>query len=342
MTVRHRGSDAPSVWVLADDRAGNRSQALGVAEALEWPFAVREIAYGALAQLPNIVLGRTLAGLARESRAALAPPWPDLVIAAGRRTAPIARAIRKRSGGRAFLVQLMDPQSGASDFDLIAIPGHDRHPVRPNVIATIGAPHRMTQAVLARAAERWRQRFAALPRPRVALLVGGSTRTGGFTEAMAQTLGAAASRLAAEAGGSLLVSTSRRTGAAAAGLIRAIGVPAHVYRWGDAGDNPYAGYLALADAVIVTGDSMSMCTEACATRVPVYIYAPEGFASEKHGRLHRDLFAKGYARPLPERLEAWTHPPLNPADEVAGEIRTRLSVPACRKGQDDVQPHDSA
>lgn len=328
MTKHDARATAPvaRIWVLADDRPGNRAQCLGVAEALALPFEVRHLAYGPLARVPTILSGASFRGLTTGSRAALAPPWPDVVIAAGRRTAPVARAI-KRQHGAAVLVQIMDPGGGLGDFDIVAVPRHDRRAPRPNVLETVGAPHRLTLAVLEQARTDWAPRFASLPSPRIAVIVGGATRSRPFTANMACDLGQAASALAEESGGSLLVSTSRRTGdAAAAALEAALRVPSRVYRWDQGGDNPYFGYLAVADAVIVTGDSMSMCTEACAATVPVYIFAPPGFAAGKHARLHEDLFALGYARPLGDRpgFETWTHPPLNPAAAVAEAIRNRL------------------
>lgn len=313
----------PRIWVLADDRAGNRSQALGVSERLGPPVRVQEIRYNARAALPNRLLGASFLGLLAESRQALVPPWPDIVVAAGRRTAPAARAIRRRSGGRTFLVQIMDPGAGRDEFGLIAVPRHDRLAPAANIVTIVGAPHRVTPAALAAAAAEWAPRLAHLPRPWGAVLVGGSTRRRPFTAAMAGDLAAAVSAQARAAGGSLLVSTSRRTGAAADALVSALAAPAHVYRWGDGGDNPYLGYLALADAVVVTGDSVSMCSEACATTAPVTIYAPPGHIGRKHRRLHRALFELGYARPLGNGA-ATAHPPLDDAAVVAAEVRRRL------------------
>ncbi|MFQ5617784.1 MAG: mitochondrial fission ELM1 family protein [Rhodospirillales bacterium] len=315
----------PAVWLLIDDRAGNRSQCLGVAEALGLKFEVRGLEYTAAGALPHGFLGASFFGLTRKSRAELAPPWPDLVIAAGRRTAPVARRIKRLNGGATYLVQIMDPGStGIDEFDLIAAPRHDRIAERPNVMRITGAPHRITPARLAAAEAEWRGRLAGLPRPWIALIVGGSTRRRTFTDAMARDLGRTASAMAADAGGALLVTTSRRTGAAAQALLGEIAVPNHVYTWGDEGENPYYGYLAVADAVIVTGDSVSMCSEACATTGPVYIYAPKALSTAKHARLHRELFEKGYARPLAGRLETWTHAPLNPAGDVARAVRERM------------------
>jgi len=310
-----------TVWVLLDDRAGNRSQALGVAEALALPFSERELVYGPLARLPNSLLGATFGGLTGESRGELQPPWPDLVIAAGRRTAPVARAIKLASGGTTRLVQIMDP--GPGDFNLIMQPSHDRPIPGNNVLRLIGAPHRLTDAVLAEARETWAGRFDDLTTPRLALIVGGSTRRRRFTADMARELAAKASELAAGAGGSLLVTTSRRSGDVADILIDGLTVPYSAYRWGDNGENPYIGYLALADAIIVTGDSVSMCSEACAAGCPTYIYAPAGLITPKHARLHETLYAAGYARPLGDRIHEWSHAPLLPAIDVAEDIRRR-------------------
>lgn len=122
-----------------------------------------------------------------------------------------------------------------------------------------------------------------------------------------------------------MISTSRRTGRAAEeALLQEITVPNTIFRWGQEGANPYRGYLALADAIVVTGDSVSMCSEVCATEAPVYIYAPTALTTEKHARLHRLLYHNGYARPLSGDWSMWTHPRLNSANKVAEAIRSRL------------------
>ncbi len=321
------GGSQPSIWALLDDRAGNRSQCLGVAESLGLRFETRDLQYTVAAALPNVVMGASFAGLTAGSRAHLAPSWPDVIVAAGRRTAPVARRIKRLNGGHTFLTQIMYPgAAGAGEFDLIAAPRHDERPGSPGLIHTTGAPHRLTPARLEEAARQWQERLADLPRPRVALAVGGSTRRRRFTGDMARELGRTANDVTADAGGSLLVSTSRRTGEAADTLIGQISVATHVYRWGDSGDNPYLGHLGLADAIIVTGDSVSMCSEACAGTGPVYIYAPDALTITKHARLHKELFEKGYARPWDGTLETWSHPPLNAAGDIAQAVRKRLGL----------------
>lgn len=317
------------VWVLADDRPGNRRQALGVAEALGWPFAVKEIRYGPLGGLPNVLLGASFAGLSGDSRNGLAPPWPDIVLGAGRRVAPVARAIKRLSGGHTFAVQIMDPGRFAFwDLDLIAVPNHDRAPPGPNVFFITGAPHQVRPDMLAEAAVAWRGRLAHLPKPRIAVLIGGRAKGRALAGAAMEDLANRIEAFAQRARGSLLITSSRRTDPAALNaLLARVSVPRHVHRWGDAGENPYPGFLALADAVVVTGDSMSMCSEACASGAPVYIFARDEFVTPKYARLHRELYDLGFARPLTDQATAGRKdgPRLNAAEAVAAEIRKRLA-----------------
>ncbi|HEY9079902.1 mitochondrial fission ELM1 family protein [Magnetovibrio sp.] len=319
------------VWLLIDDRAGNRSQVLGVARALGLPFEIKNIEYTAAAALPNYMLMASFSMLTQSCRVNLAAPWPDIVIAAGRRTAPVARRIKELSKGRTYLVQVMHPGStGEDDFSLICVPRHDGMGEAENRFTMTGAPHGVTAESLAEAMQKWGGTFDHLPSPRIALIVGGDTKRKKFTPDMARELGAQAAKLARDAGGSLLVTTSRRsTPEATAALIDALGdVPANVFKWGDDGDNPYMAYLALADHIIVTGDSVSMCSEACATGRPVYIFAPKKMIAHKHAKLHQDLYAQGFARTFDgvDSLQDWSHAPLNAAFEVADELRKRLGL----------------
>ena len=318
----------PHILVLADDRAGNVSQALGVAEALGQPFAVLEVRYDQRGGWHNLLRGASLRGIAAETRSKLDDLRPALVIAAGRRTAPLARWFKHHRGSR--LVQVMDPGwPGRGDFDLIAIPRHDDAPAGTNVVLTVGSCHRASPQRLAAARSEWEARLAALPRPYVAVLVGGATKDYAFDPQSARQLTRQVADLAKSLGGSVLATTSRRTGAEIEQII-ADGVPEprFLHRWAEGGDNPYLGFLAMADVLVVTGDSMSMCSEACANGGPVYIFAPPGMVKRKHARLHDLLYRLGYARPLGDGALGegggnWSHPPLNAAVDVAGIIRAK-------------------
>lgn len=324
-------TDNADIWVLTDDRPGNATQAVGVAETLGQPFVEKRLTYDRLAGLPNLVRGATRVGLSPAARAGVqGPPWPRLVIAAGRRTAPVARWIKRQADIKVYLAHLMNPgRAGAADFDLIALPNHDcRVPAgdAANVLRITGAPHRFSAAVQHRAAAAWAESLSGLPRPFIALVVGGATHRRPFPSAVAADLGARVAALARSVGGSVLLATSRRTGPEAeAALIAAIPEPRATFLWSRGGDNPYFGYLALADGVVVTGDSASMCSEACATPGPVWIAADPEITAPKHRRLHHELYRLGYARPFTGAFETWTHPPLNAAADVAAAIHLLLA-----------------
>lgn len=264
----------PHVWVLLADRAGGNGQLLSLAQALGWPFEAKTMAYNALNRCPNLFLGASLAAVRRDAAQSLRPPWPDLVIGASRRSVPVARWIRARSGGRTKLVHLLHAMAPLDLFDLVITTPQYRLPERPNVLHLAAVLNRIDGARLAEAAERWRPRLQALPRPWTALFVGGNSATYRLDRATAASLGARAGARVAAAGGSLLVSTSPRTPADAAdALIAGIGCPSHVYRWRpNDPDNPYHGYLGLADRFLVTVDSASLVVEACLTGKPVEVF----------------------------------------------------------------------
>lgn len=318
----------PLIWVLEDPRAGTAAQALGIADRLGLPYRILPLQWSRAARLPWP--WPSLSGLTAEARAALlaaavpdgpaptggraAHRWPDLVISAGRRAAPVARWLA-RHGART--VHCMRPGWGAGGFDLLVIGRHDRPKPRRNVLPILGACHRLSPAILAEARQRWAA-FESLPSPRIALLVGGPVQGEGLDPALAARLVPAILRRFPDA--TILASTSRRTGAAAAAAIGTSleGLPHRLFRWGDTWPNPYAGFLAWADAVVVTGDSVSMLSEACATGMPVLIATQE---AGRHKLLAESLISAGRAAMLEGSDTVRPGAPLDESGRVAVEIR---------------------
>jgi mitochondrial fission protein ELM1 len=265
---------APRVWVLTGNKAGDNSQVLALAEALGWPFEVKQFVYKKHEIVPNLLLRTTIAGIDKRYSSPLEAPWPDLVLSAGRRNEPIARWIKRQSPESTRIVHVGRPWSSLDCFDLIVTTPQYRLPVRPNILHNETPLHRVTKDRLAREAARWQERLRHLPRPFTAVVIGGSSGPYTFDHGAAERLAREASALAAKTGGSLLLTTSARTPLATLETLEHnITVPAHLFRWAKgAEDNPYFAFLGLADKIVVTGDSMSMLAEACFTRKPVYIF----------------------------------------------------------------------
>lgn len=327
------------LWVLTDDKPGHTAQSLGVAEKLGLPFVEQRVQLGALGGLPNFFLPRSLWRLSAATRAALTSPnpdsgpdlGPDVVIAAGRRLAPVSLYI-KQCHPSAKLVQIMWPAgSPAQAFDCIAVPAHDRASDAPNVLRLPLTPHRLTQATLARAVSEHAALWQDRPRPFTTLLVGGDSKYIRYQAADYRHLLEQSLALAGE--GTLLITTSRRTGDAffdeAARLLPG---RAHVlYQYGDAAPNPYLGFLAAASRVVVTGESVSMLSEACFTGVPVFLFNPLSGVSPKHSAFQRSIVARGLATPIGSQLPAIPYQPpqedapsLDAAQTLADYIRTHL------------------
>ncbi len=326
-------TDAPatgSCWVLTDGKPGMENQCLGLAEALGIAPALKRIAPRfPWSILPPHLWLSPLSAPGQEGDS-LEPPWPDLLIATGRQTVAPALAIRKASGGRTFCVQIQNPTTGCDRFDLLAIPAHDRID-GPNVIATDGALHRVTPEKLAEGAGRLASRLPPLPRPLVSVLIGGSNAHYKMTEAVARRIAASLRRLCDDHGAGLAITASRRTGAANGTILRdalanAIGT-GNVWFWDGSGENPYFGLLGIGDILAVTADSVSMVSEACSTRKPVYVIELEG-GSAKFARFHERLYARGITRPFDGTLETWTYEPLEDTPRVAAEVRRRMAARA--------------
>jgi hypothetical protein len=265
---------APKVWAILCYREGDNSQILALADALGWPYEIKRLAYRKLGYLSDVRRGSTLAGIDPAGSSPLGAPWPDLVISAAMRNEPVCRWIQRQAGKPVRYVHIGRPWARLRWFDLVVTMPEFRLPIRANVLNNGLSLTRITDAALAEAAALWSPRFAHLPRPHIAVLVGGYGGPYALGLDTARRLARVASTAARREGGSLLVTTSHRTRPAAADALEAaIDVPAHIHRWRpQASDNPYRGYLALADSFIVTCDSASMLTEACATRKPVYMF----------------------------------------------------------------------
>ncbi|MHB1302133.1 MAG: mitochondrial fission ELM1 family protein [Acidiphilium sp.] len=303
--------------VLCTDLAGLRSQALGLAEAAGFATDSRIIAPKRPWNLFSPMLWPD--PRCAIAPAALAPPDGDLLIGAGGAAARLLATLR-RPDLPAVVIQ--HPRMDPDRFDAILVGRHDEL-TGPNVIVTRTALHRVTPERLALERALWAPHFAHLPRPLVAVLVGGSNGRYRLDTAAARDLAASLARMMDRDKVGLMLTPSRRTDAAARAILHEALAPRGAWIWDMAGENPYFGMLATADAIVATADSVSMVSEAAATAAPVLLARLPG-KSSRIGAFMDDMIACGRVRDFAGKLETWNATALNDTPMAAAELRRRL------------------
>lgn len=321
---------------MSDGRAGIEAQVVGLSEAIArltpCEVAVKRVGWkGDTGRLPwwlNLLPRRWLtpeSGIPSDRGAA----WPDLWIAAGRATLPLSIRAKRWSGGKTYVVQIQDPRVPATMFDLVVPPKHDRM-AGDNIFPITGSPHRVTAQRLEAEYAAFAEAIDPLPRPRVAVLVGGKSKAFDLSSERAAQIAHSIQIPLEQDGGSLLMTFSRRTPEAARALMaaRLRHLPGLIWPTGggDAdGPNPYFAFLAAADYILVTEDSTNMATEAASTGKPVFVLKMDG-SSLKFRLFHEELERQGAARPYGGAFHGWTYEPVDETDRAAREVLRRIGV----------------
>ncbi|MEM7493399.1 MAG: mitochondrial fission ELM1 family protein [Pseudomonadota bacterium] len=326
--------EGPSIWQVSDGRAGNAAQVRAIVSALyneeRWARFSAITGQGHRSEpvllsprapwtwLPGARWPFPLAALPNAQRYLFQPPWPTLWIAAGRRSAPYTRLIKRLSGGATFTVQMLDPKCDPNDFDLVVVPEHDGLS-GPNVIQTIGSPSHFSEDAIEQAKADYRPPATGSGKTAIVIL-GGDSKAHTFTDEAAISL-LRQLETALASGWALKLTTSRRTPPHIVERFRKFSEVSGSDFWAgpEDGPNPYLGWLIYADAAIVTEDSANMLCDAAWHGLPIHIARFEG-SSAKFDRLHQSLINRGAARWFDGALEQWIYEPLREAERVAGMI----------------------
>lgn len=315
------------VWVLVDNRIGTAKQAKSLAQILGLPFKVKKLQYSFLAKLPNFLKFRFL-DLQSKSRAQIKSGKPDIVISAGRRSAAVAMQLKKRNP-KTKVIQVMHGSVPIKYMDVVILPQHDKKPNKRYSNKTIfidGAISFLTEDELETEKRYWNERFKKFKQPYVCVLIGGKSKHTAFTGVNAKRLTNLAINFAKKKEASLLISTSRRTPPKALENIKEIlakeqNLQHYLYDQNSSIDvNPYKGFLAIADYIIVTGDSVSMCSEAIETHKPVYVFSMPNMLGKKHEKFIDSLIKKSYVQPLTEEIKPFE----NKADSRHTSLRNKI------------------
>jgi uncharacterized protein len=319
------GSGRAAVWVLLGPHRGDNNQVLALAEALGLPFRPIQLRYEWFAHVPAVCRSVSIAQLEDACRTEIAPPWPSLVLGIGQRSGPVARYIQRASGGRAKTIRLGDPMVSHRLFDLVitttqyAVRDAENVVRLPITITNESAVHPN------KLEERW---LRAFDRPRRLLVVGGKTSLWRFDESVVTTALRTLQRRAALEGGSVLAVSSPRTSreliaAAEASLSREAVVTEDFPRYG--------ALLNGADEIHVTGDSVSMLSDAVASGKPVGLIPLEPDRLAKFLKWAGEL--RGRAFRMRDLEKFW-------ADLRARDLAGTIDQPRC--GALEVSPMDIA
>ncbi|MFT3725796.1 MAG: mitochondrial fission ELM1 family protein [Hyphomonadaceae bacterium] len=326
-------TQGPSVWCVADGRAGILNQTKALAAALAEPERARKLAHirsdahsgevilqpqGFQLNLRPDLWPMPLSALPEEQRKLLSPPWPDVWIAAGRRSIPYSRMIRKLSGGKTLVVQTQHPKVSLDAFDLVVPPEHDGL-TGANVFPILGAPVWFSRERIADAQARFAH-LAGADGQKVLVTLGGDSKTHRFTEARAAAIEADLRKLAP--GRRFWITVSRRTPEPARQRFRKLAGELGAVFWEDEqrdGPNPYVAFLSMCEAALVTEDSANMLADPAFFGKPVHILKLEG-ASPRFDRLHEGFIASGAARWFTGDIQMWACQPIREAARAADEI----------------------
>lgn len=342
--------------------AGTENQCIAVAEALGISYEIKRISL----HEPWKTLSPYIGFEQNWSFSpALTSPWPDLLIASGRKSIAASRYIKTQSGGKTFTVQIQDPRINPKQFDLVAVPAHDplaSSGCGDNVIVTDASPNRITQTKLD-AAKREFPSFESFPSPRIAVLIGGNSKAYTLTPEIMERLCAQLKSI----DGGLMITASRRTGAENEAILKKSfhhrhpvgnaegisherdpekcsakgathtdprrqssasqnrGDDGSIFLWDGQGQNPYFAMLAWADFILVTADSASMLSDACSTGKPVYMIPMDG-GHPRIDKLHERLQNLEALRVFDGNLEPFSYDPLNDAQKIACAIKERIRI----------------
>jgi mitochondrial fission protein ELM1 len=268
----------PRTWVILSDKRGDNGQVETIVDALPWPVEHKYVH-----MRPEYVLGKpryrpSLEHLDPGRSDALDAPWPDLIITVGRRPSMVALWVRQQSGNQTKIVLVGKPSGHMLDFSLVIASAENQMPPMHNFLPTTLPLMRIAPGDVAAEALAWRERFAALRRPVIAVLVGGETNPFIMNRTVADELVATARWVVDELGGTPYVTTSRRTTPEVVEVLRRdLPSQAVFYEWtADAIDNPYRALLGSADGFIVTADSVSMMVEVIYLHKPLAIFPLPG------------------------------------------------------------------
>jgi uncharacterized protein len=287
----------PDIWVLLTHAPGDNDQSLALADALGAPSVVKHIDWPLTdpeqdRALVRALLADTADAQARRDAIGLNGRWPRIVICCGRRADRVGFWIKRQSGGHTKVVSIGRAHQPVARYDLLAAPPQYALPERANIVRLpLPLARRRQDNAPSRGNADAGGNMVPVAKPWFTILLGGEVKEFVVSAAELERTARAAQEAADRHGGSVVVSTSRRTSPEMLAAVERVLKNPHIYRWSaaDRDENPYEVLLAQSAALFVTADSASMMLDCAASGTPTYVVEyPERLNLRR--RLRRDLY----------------------------------------------------
>lgn len=196
--------------------------------------------------------------------------YADIVISCGSSLSAVNIFLSKENNSKNVVIMKPGIMGALRDFDVAIIPRHDRPREKDNVVITEGSPNLIDEETMKDGGMKIRNMAALGQKKRLGLLIGGDNPEYGLTPGLINKLIGQVEKALEELDMELLATTSRRTPKDAEGLLKErlgrnprcklliIANERNI-------DNAVGGILGLSDIILVSGESISMVSEAASS-----------------------------------------------------------------------------
>lgn len=307
---RWKYTPARTVVILDDGKTGHLRQAQAVAHSIDVqtkPVKIYELDLmfknKIFEQLLRFVTFARLdvflspmvflkAALTPDSYAKLDDVYSDIIICTGSSTRAVALLLARENMSKTISIMKPTPFS-TKRFNLSIIPYHDNPKLSKNVLITHGALNMVSPERLAKAKEELSRHASIKQGLNIGVLIGGDSKYYNLDIKLAERMIKALKLFCDKYGAWLLLSTSRRTPEDVDIYIRKSleAYPRCIFKVFPNEENfdfAVNGILAVSQAVIVTGESISMVSEAATSEAyPIVVGLKKNFKNKK---VKHDLF----------------------------------------------------
>ncbi len=360
---RWKGSPSKNILILSDGKSGHVNQAKAVAKIIgrimeERAKGFKGKAEGELIKVKEVevkfknkftkrlmnvfglcsgiccngCLGCLKLCLNNKNFKELSSFYADIVISCGSSLAPLNIMLARENRARNIVVMKPGLISPAK-FDLEIIPEHDRPVRKKNIVVTKAALNLIDADSMREGAVNLQSRIRSLEqkKTRIGVLIGGESKNYTLTCEVTAVVIDELIKAASGLGGELLVTTSRRTSPAVDTLIKEKLLrhnlcPVLVIANEKNIEGTVAGILGLSDIVVVSGESISMISEALSSNKSVIVFeiGKKSARNTRHRHFLSSLKEKKYAS-------------LIKPEDLSGEINRVYHAPRVPQLTDDTK-----